>query len=355
MENTKEQVKTGDEVASSAGRVMSGRSGDAGASGQPKKHSKLVHRRPYIIAIIVLVLLMLAGAGFGAYGAVMNAKMKEELAQKDDNAETEEKTEIVDETGEMITITTESDGEKEAQVKALLADLTEEIPGWFDIKNSYGTELPPSVMKVYDTVNGLPLVYRPEGMKISVPLERYYGLSVGPNSWDYSDKEQADEFVSIIVSDLPDRIRNWLKARGFWQYDEYGGTFMNDEGMICGVAASYPGPAISCSWTTWFDAKKAEFSNQVALGSGFPEGQTLSLDPDNLSIKNSKNAPYQTMTGGILGAVGLWYRVSPEAAWQWFRGTQAVLGCEEYNTDDLKRAYEGEKCMEGGEMSEVGL
>ncbi len=66
---------------------------------------------------------------------------------------------------------------------------------------------------------------------------------------------------------------------------------------------------------TWFDAEKAEFSNQVALGSGFPEGQILSLNPDNLSIKNSKNFPY--------------------------------------NTDDFKKAYEGEKCMEGGEMSEV--
>lgn len=347
MENTKEQVKTGDEAGANGS--------DVATSGRSKKHSKLVRRRPYMVAIIVLAVLVLVGVGFGVYEAIMGAKVREELAQRADSAETEEKAEIVDETGETITITTESDGEKEAQVKALLADLAEEMPGWFNIKNSYGTELPPSVTKVYDTVNGYPLTYRPEGMKISVPLERYYGLSVGPNSWDYSDREQANEFVRVIVSELPDKMRNWLKARGFRQYDEYGYALMNDEGMICGVAASYPGPAISCSWTTWFDAKKAEFSNRVALESGFPEGQTLSLDSDNLSIKNSKNAPYQTMTGGILGAVGLWYRVSPEAAWQWFRGTQMVLGCEEYDTDDLKKAYEGEKCMEGGEMSEVRL
>ncbi len=115
--------------------------------------------------------------------------------------------------------------------------------GWNGIWSSYGTELPPSVMKVYDMVDGSPLVYYPEGMKISVPLERYYGLSVGPNTWDYSDVEQANEFIDVIVSDLPDRMRNWLKARGFRQYDEYGNTFMNDEGMICGVVALYSAPA----------------------------------------------------------------------------------------------------------------
>lgn len=340
-------------------RVDEGRTDSAKSAGSMtavKKQPELVRRRPYVVTIVVFAVVALAAVGFGVFEAIMGAQMREELVQKADGAETEEKAEIVDETGEMITITAENDGEKEAQVKALLADLEEEIPRWFNIKNSYGTELPPNITKVYDTVNGFPLTYRPEGMKISVPLERYYGLSVGPNSWDYSDREQANEFVGVIVSDLPDKVRNWLKGRGFKEYDEYGYALMNDEGMICGVAASYPGPAISCSWTTWFDAKVAEFSNRVALESGFPEGETLSLDSDKLNIKNSKNAPYQTMTGGILGAVGLWYRVSPDAPWQWFKGTQAVLGCEEYNTDDLKKAYEGEKCMEGnGEMSEVRL
>lgn len=339
------------------GAGTSGRAGDGGATdNRPKKHSKLVRRRPYMVVIAVLAVMMLAGVGFGAYEAIMNAQVKEELARRAESTETEEKAEIVDEAGETITITTESEGEKEGQVKALLAELADKIPEWFDIKNSYGTKLPPSVTKVYDTTIGFPLVYRPEGMKISVPLERYYGLSVGPNSWDTGGTELDREFIDVILTDLPEKIEGWLKERGFQRYGEHEGIFMNNDGIICSVATSYPGPAISCSRVTWFDAKKAEFSNRVALESGFPEGRALSLDPDNLSIKDSKNAPYQTMTGGIIGAVGLWYRVSPDAPWQWFRGTQMVLGCDEYDTDDLKKAYEGEVCInEAGEQSEVRL
>lgn len=336
MENTEKSAKVENVGGSSAEMTTSA-----------KKHSKLVRRRPYVVAIVVLTVLMLVGAGFGVYGMVTRG-------QVDDKAVTEEKAEIVDEAGETMTVVAEKDGEKEEQVKTLLADLADQIPDWFDIKNEVGNKLPPEIVKVYDMTDGFPIAYQPEGMKIAVPLERYYGLSVGPNAWGSTEMPHRDEFIDVILSDLPGRIETWLKERGFKQRDGRL-EFMNDDGMICALGGSYPGAAISCSWTTWFDAKTAEFSNRVALESGFPEGNTLSLDPDNLDIKDSKNSPYQTMTGGVIGAVGLWYRVSPDAPWQWFRATQMALECEEYNTDDLKKAYEGEVCVEGQELSEVRL
>ena len=64
----------------------------------------------------------------------------------------------------------------------------------------------------------------------------------------------------------------------------------------------------------------------------------------NNNIKDSQYTPYQTLRISVGGAAGLFYRTSPEAKWQFFTGTQAVLDCSDYNTEDLKKAYLGEPC-----------
>lgn len=72
-------------------------------------------------------------------------------------------------------------------------------------------------------------------------------------------------------------------------------------------------------------------------------------------IKDSEYEPYQTLWVSVGGAAGLFYRMSPEAEWQYFTATQGMLECNEYNTDDLKKAYLGETCYNGQELSKVEL
>lgn len=56
-----------------------------------KKYSKLVRRKPYVVAIVVLTVLMVAGAGFGVYGMITRGQaddkvglLNSELEQKDE-------------------------------------------------------------------------------------------------------------------------------------------------------------------------------------------------------------------------------------------------------------------------------
>jgi hypothetical protein len=42
----------------------------------------------------------------------------------------------------------------------------------------------------------------------------------------------------------------------------------------------------------------------------------------------------------------LFYRVSPEAEWQYFTATQGLMPCTNYNTEDIRNAFAGETCFD---------
>ncbi len=84
------------------------------------------------------------------------------------------------------------------------------------------------------------------------------------------------------------------------------------------------------------------------------EGKELSsINVAEQDIKNSTVSPYQTVVANIVIDLGgnyttspaLFYRVSPNAEWQYFTLSQGQLPCSDYNTDDLKKAYAGETCF----------
>lgn len=300
--------------------------------------------------VVILAVIAILGVVFGVAMTILWLQEKE----KEPVVEVKEKTEIVEMVGDTVTITTESGGEHEQKIKELLADLAKQIPEWMNIRTSMGVKMPPRVTFVYDAAT-YPILYRPENLKISVILDRTYGLMLDSNN--YADSvDLRTKYVNEFVSTIPGKIEGYLRDEGFVQYEHSGfeAEFINDdEGIICQVGHSWPDPAIQCAYKGWFDAKVAAFSNEVAMGTNYPEGEYLGLDPDHLNIKNSKYVPYQMMTGGVLGAVGLWYRVSPDAPWQWFAGVQAVQECSAYDTEDLKKAFAGEVCYEGGETKIV--
>lgn len=55
------------------------------------------------------------------------------------------------------------------------------------------------------------------------------------------------------------------------------------------------------------------------------------------------------------GSMGLFYQ-TPDESWHYFGGTQGVLGCERFNTEDLIKAYYGEPCYSDQDQeSKVGI
>ncbi len=77
---------------------------------------------------------------------------------------------------------------------------------------------------------------------------------------------------------------------------------------------------------------------------------------EDVVIHDSKYEPYQTIRiPAMNGGGGEFYRVSPDSEWRFFAVTQSALECSDYNTDDLKKAFLGEVCHNGNEMSTVQL
>jgi len=66
-------------------------------------------------------------------------------------------------------------------------------------------------------------------------------------------------------------------------------------------------------------------------------------------IAESKTAGYKTAEVGLLaeaqfgGAAGLFYQ-TPDGMWHFFKGTQQIIPCGDYNTPDLKKAFLGSQC-----------
>lgn len=72
-------------------------------------------------------------------------------------------------------------------------------------------------------------------------------------------------------------------------------------------------------------------------------------------IKDSKTEGYRTTTltigsivdgeAGMGSAAYLFYQ-TPDEKWHFFTATQQVIGCDRYNTTDLKKAYLGDSCYD---------
>ena len=74
-------------------------------------------------------------------------------------------------------------------------------------------------------------------------------------------------------------------------------------------------------------------------------------------VTDSETKDYQraevSLTEGLGGVMLLFYRHGSDD-WQFFKGTQNILACSDYNTVDIVSAFKGEKCMNDQVESTVG-
>ena len=131
------------------------------------------------------------------------------------------------------------------------------------------------------------------------------------------------------------------------------GFLNSDKNIVCGTYDGNDGQdyymAIACAKTdwVWLTKEKIELVGELETAYFEKTGEY----PGNMyglvnEIKDSQYAPYQTLRVAIGGGSALFYRVSPDAKWQYFAGGQGLLGCDEYNTEDLKKAFVGDICFD---------
>lgn len=195
------------------------------------------------------------------------------------------------------------------------------------------------------------IYYRPEGFEVAIALNRSYGFEVaGQNEVNLNELENQGYYAYKEIGEM-------LENKGFVRLDGNYATgsagseilYVNEgDGIVCGVP--FWGVSLSCAATDWYDKDDAELSNELAKVYNEATGENATLLRARVAdIKNSPVAPYQNISVGMQGFGAMFYRMSPEAEWVYFTSGQMGPSCEDFNTDDVRKAFAGESCWSEGE------
>ena len=148
-------------------------------------------------------------------------------------------------------------------------------------------------------------------------------LDKGSDAGMYAANYQSDDIVCLVTDTKPATVsQRFIATIGCADKDNY----------VASAKALQP----------YYDVYKAESGNA-----------TGSLVLDDPTIKVSATPGYTTTSIGISGAdygsvggFGALFYTTPDKKIHFFLGTQNVVGCDRYNTPDLKKAYLGESCYD---------
>lgn len=195
---------------------------------------------------------------------------------------------------------------------------------------------------------------------ISTSLEKSIGFVIKPK--DENDYKLAERMRDGIANnanlqkDIEDKMKSFglaksEKVANYWS----DARFENSDGYICieGFAGEF---YIVCGHTSWLSNKQKEFIKALAVAYAKAEKIDYSslegfifLDASLDKIKDSKTKPYQTIEVDFGDAGGDFYRKGEDSEWIYAFGGQQAPDCEEFNTAELKAAFEGDVCWHWGE------
>ena len=282
---------------------------------EPKKQANV----PAIILSIVALLLAGAAGFFGYKYFVPDPKPEEEP---------KEETPVVS--------MAEEYNEVRDVVKALMGSFYDSL----DWESSYRNT---------SVENGDGLFYKPDGINTHVPIK----MTIQSRIRNYHDS-------TAFESDFENAGFSYIGIlpHGGSAGPEIHGYYNDEKKIVCSIYADTNYVTLEnreefveldCAKTSWSWLTEAEKELISGLEAGYREktGEyPRVLDVLGSLIKDSQFAPYQTITVGVGGAAGLFYRTDKDAAWQFFTGTQDMIGCDRYNTENLKKAYLGEQCYD---------
>ncbi len=219
----------------------------------------------------------------------------------------------------------------------------------YDGLSEYGTEINKTanndtyiipIDKEFDTL--APYIYL-DDHKTLIDLERSYDLKISTQ-----DKNPLGTYTKLMDGGFNQKAQNILAANDFQEYYtiSLATGYRNDKnGIICQTTGAGMPFIVTCGNENWINPESKKLSSELAEAYFNETGRNLhTINANPKEIQNSDYESYQRLETNTDGATQLFYRTSPEAKWQFFKSTQMILPCSDYNTDDLKRAFMGESC-----------
>lgn len=286
-----------------------------------------------VFGVVFCAILAIAGVVFGIYELVDSNQKSQQISELKAQVESQGDDASLDDATAIATKPTQNDSEVKELIDTLQTVIDETVGK--------------ASIKTYD--NSIVLT-KNEGFKTILPIDRSYGV-YSPYTEDIN-----------VYNRVEDTTVDKLKELGFIDNSEINGPVYlvghanminNNTGIICNILGSVPFE-VSCGHSAWVLDETITQANKLsdayyAVESSYP----FSINLTNYAIKDSLVSPYQTLKVPVSNAMGLFYRMSPDADWKYFTATQAVLDCSEFSSQDLKNAFSGEICYDGVQNTTV--
>ncbi len=297
---------------------------------QPPEQKIKKVKNIFKITTVIFIIISLALSGYIVFQYISQASKSNSNNNQNNNVENVSKTEL----------------DKDASVRSVIDSIKKDIEDAMLIKHENGgSEQFISYNKAYDA--NFP-IYKSDSAKTGMPLEKSYEIS------KYFIQPETD----ATKEKLTNTAKNVLSSMGFVEYkdanteDGYlplapmSAQYINKStGVLCAIsqAVSY----ITCGNTSWLSEEYVSLLNNLA--EAYKEKQKsypIFIMRNKAEIKNSTVSPYQTITVVFGNAAQLFYRASNTSKWVYFTATQNTIGCDRYNTQDLKNAYASDTCYD---------
>ena len=291
------------------------------------------------VALVYVLLFMPSGEDGGEDVAGGNADI---IVDMDEVVLTEADKEIL------------AEAKDDAEVRAVMKTLYGVVEKLATVPVEGNGKYVATITKSYDTI--FPERYL-ENKETLAPLSRSYGISVQESSEinkQIYDRIVNGEFTSEVTRVLTDvgfveyAVLKDAVSRGNKEY------YNEKTGVICEVDRASNPFVVACAHKSWYDKDTEELENGLAQAYYEKEGKNpeyIYAEPSG--IVNSSVEPYQRILGIFADTKGMFYRVSPEAKWQYFTNASGTLLCDRYDTDDLKKAFAGEQCYTDSTVGEA--
>ncbi|MCX6728219.1 MAG: hypothetical protein NTV39_00400 [Candidatus Saccharibacteria bacterium] len=313
----------------------------------PKRKRKL--KKWMIIVPVLLVLVVAAGAG-----AFYLANNKKPVPEKT-------KTPAVSKT---------------ASVKAVPSlkptDVVTKVQDY--IKTKY-----PQVMPEGTKLTGEQIYFKDSSAAPNwkIPGEKFY-VSYSDNGAAKTDiyynwESVADNIVSARYMAISGAAIKSLTDQGFVKntdsvYGEGSGSVAYTKGDVVCVTSSpdngtiSPPSSLACGQISKYTKNLESYKEiepyalAIAKSGEMDVGAVFSFSELKAGIKGYKNAKVGLSNAGtyVGGSMGLFYK-SPTGDWQFFKGSQSLIMCKDFNTKDIQYAFAFESCYDDNKTGDAAM
>ena len=287
-------------------------------------------KKPLIIALIV-ILLVLVAAGVAYYFLVINKPVEQAVATKPT-----ETTKVVMDAESII------NGIK-PKLKADPVTITSVVDG-------HG---------MAGSVMAYPMAsFQPKGRAFLTQAEKGSGVAV---STAEANSKGIDADYEAMVTYLEDN-KFTTEKKVVAPQPSINVQYESDD-VVCYITVQYKTAGknyagIGCANVSEYE-KTAELAQPLydAYMIANPKyAATASDSPAYFGIPVFSNgvSGYKKATVQLIGTQGLFYLIPNETVWKFFKESQVTLRCSEFNTADLKKAFNGTTCVDvAGKTSKV--